>query len=208
MLQAARQTAAETGTEKELMEGIFTEIGSGGSHKARMTVYLAPPEVRDKIMGTAAFTKRWRELTREITGIKSLRFESEAGGPGSGNAINIELNHRDLGVLQRASREPADGLQAYPLVKDVDDGFTPGKEQLDFTLLLPEGKSLGFIAREVARQIKNSFYGAEVLRQQRGRNELKVMVRLPEAERITKYHVDEMMLLSPGGKEVPLRDAA
>jgi Cu/Ag efflux pump CusA len=60
----------------------------------------------------------------------------------------------------------------------------------------------------VARQIRNSFYGAEVLRQQRGRNELKVMVRLPEAERITKYHVDEMMLLSPGGKEVPLRDAA
>ena len=58
MLQAARQTAAETGKEKELMmEGIFTEIGSGGSHKARMTVYLAPPEVHDTIMGTAAFTK-------------------------------------------------------------------------------------------------------------------------------------------------------
>jgi len=207
MLQSAWQTAAETGKEKELVQGIFTEIGSGGSHKALMTVYLAPPEVRDKIMGTAAFTKRWRELTGEITGIKSLRFESDAGGPGSGNAITIELNHRDLDVLQRASRELANGLEGYPLVNDVDDGFTPGKEQLDFTLL-PEGKSLGFTAREVARQIRNSFYGAEVLRQQRGRNELKIMVRLPEAERISKYHVDELMLLSPGGKEVPLRDVA
>jgi len=205
MLQAARQTAVETGSEKELVQGIFTETGQGGSHKAQMTVYLAPPEIRDKIMGTAAFTKRWRELTGEITGIKSLRFESDAGGPGSGNAITIELNHRDLDVLQRASRELADELQAYPLVNDVDDGFTPGKEQLDFTLL-PEGKSLGFTAREVARQIRNSFYGAEVLRQQRGRNELKIMVRLPEAERISKYHVDELMLLSPDGKEVPLRD--
>jgi multidrug efflux pump subunit AcrB len=205
MLAAARQTAAETGKEKELVQGIFTEIGHGGSNRAEMTVYLAPPDVRDKIMGTAAFTKRWRQLTGEIAGIKSMRFESDAGGPGSGNAITIELNHRNLDVLQRASRELAEGLEAYPLVTDVDDGFTPGKEQLDFTLL-PEGKSLGFTAREVARQIRNAYYGAEVVRQQRGRNELRVMVRLPEAERISKYHVDELMLQSPDGKEVPLRD--
>ncbi|RJX35146.1 MAG: efflux RND transporter permease subunit [Desulfurivibrio sp.] len=207
LLAAARQTATETGREKELVQGIFTEIGTDGSHKAEVTVYLAPPEVRDKILGTAAFTRRWRELTGEITGSKSLRFESDAGGPGSGNAITIELNHRDLGVLQRASRELADGLQAYPLVTDIDDGFTPGKEQLDFTLL-PQGKSLGFTAREVARQIRNAFYGAEVLRQQRGRNEMKVMVRLPEAERISQYHIDELMLQSPDGNEVPLRDVA
>ncbi len=205
MLEAARRTAEETGKAEKLVKGIFTEIGKGDSNKARMTVYLAPPDIRDKIMGTAAFTRRWRELTGEIPGIKSLRFESDAGGPGSGNAITIELNHRDLDVLQRASLELTDGLRDYPLVRDVDDGFTPGKEQLDFTML-PEGKSMGFTARDVSRQIRNSFYGAEVVRQQRGRNEIRVMVRLPEKERISQYHINELMLLNQNGKEVPLRD--
>ncbi|MCB2183596.1 MAG: efflux RND transporter permease subunit [Desulfobulbaceae bacterium] len=207
MQETARRTAAETGKRKELIEGIFAEIGDGGSHKATVTVYLSPPEIRENIMGTAAFTERWRQLTGETPGVKSMRFESDAGGPGSGQAITVELNHRDLGILESASRELADALRAYPLVKDVDDGFTPGKEQLDF-IMLPEGKSLGFTAREVARQIRNSFYGAEVLRQQRGRNEIRVMVRLPENERLSRYNVDELMLITPGGKEVPLREVA
>ncbi|MFH1214988.1 MAG: efflux RND transporter permease subunit [Pseudomonadota bacterium] len=207
ILAAARRTAEETGRQQELVEGIFAEIAENGSHKAVITVYLAQPGVRDKILTTAAFTDRWRTLTGDATGIKSLRFESDAGGPGSGQALTVELNHRSLEVLQKASGKLAQGMLLYPIVKDVDDGFTPGKEQLDFTLL-PEGKSLGFTAREISRQIRNSFYGAEVLRQQRGRNELRIMVRLPETERLSLYNIDEMFLFTSNGKEVPLREIA
>ncbi|MEQ1740824.1 MAG: efflux RND transporter permease subunit, partial [Methyloglobulus sp.] len=75
----------------------------------------------------------------------------------------------------------------------------------DFTVL-PEGKSLGLTAQQVARQVRNAFYGAEVLRQQRGRNEIKVMVRLPENERLTESDIEDLMIWTNTRKEVPLNE--
>jgi multidrug efflux pump subunit AcrB len=205
MERSAREVAAGAGYEKELVEGVFAEVGRSGSHTGSITVYLAPPDVRAKIMSTGEFTKRWRETVGEIAGTESVLFESDAGGPGSGRGLTVELNHRDINVLEKASGELAEALSMYPLVKDVDDGFQPGKQQLDFNVLA-DGKSLGLTAREIARQIRDSFYGREVLRQQRGRNRIKVMVRLPEAERASEYNIDELMIRTPHGTDVPLRE--
>ena len=74
-----------------------------------------------------------------------------------------------MDVLARASGELAEAIATYPRVKDVDDGFQPGKPQLDFTVT-DAGKSLGLSAAMIARQVRNSFYGAEALRQQRGKS--------------------------------------
>jgi multidrug efflux pump subunit AcrB len=59
----------------------------------------------------------------------------------------------------------------------------------------------------VARQVRHAYYGAEALRQQRGRNEVKIMVRLPKSERISEYNLEEMILRTPEGNEIPLRSA-
>jgi multidrug efflux pump subunit AcrB len=100
----------------------------------------------------------------------------------------------------------AEALSFYPNTKDIDDGFSPGKQQIDFKIK-PEARSLGLEAREVARQVRHAFYGAEALRQQRGRNEVKVLVRLPRQERISEYSLKEMVLQTPKGSEILLRDA-
>ena len=210
--ETARGVAENTPDGDKLLNGIFAEIGTSdsqgtlGSHLARIQAYLAPPEIREKIMSTEQFSQLWREATGEIAGIESILFESDAGGPGSGAAITIELNHRDINVLEQASQQLADLLSAYPIANDVSSGFTSGKEQLDFTLL-PEGRSLGLTAENVARQIRNAFFGAEVLRQQRGRNEIKVMVRLPQAERMSIQNVENLILWTPAGVEIPLTEA-
>lgn len=203
LVRSARETASKVNQGELLIKGIFAEIAKKGSHQAEVRVYLAPPDVREKILSTDQFSNRWREAAGEIAGVDSMIFESDSGGPGSGAAINIELNHRDLSVLQQASHELGNVLRAYERIKDVDEGFSPGKQQLDFTLL-PEGKSLGLSAQQVARQVRNAFYGAEVLRQQRGRNELKVMVRLPEQERMRANQLEQLLIWTPAGKEVPL----
>jgi multidrug efflux pump subunit AcrB len=207
LYNGAQQVADESGRSEELVKGIFTEVGKGGSHSGYITVYLGPPDVRADIMSTDEFTKHWRKAIGDVAGTESLLFESDKHGPGSGQSLTIELSHRDMNVLEKASSELAETLKMYPRVKDVDDGFRPGKEQLDFTIL-PEGKSLGLTAREIARQIRNAFYGAEVLRQQRGRNEIKVMVRLPEEERTSGYSIDELMIRTSAGTGVPLREIA
>ncbi len=200
----AEKTIKEIGSD-ELVRGIFTEVGNGGSHNITMRVYLADPEVREKIIGTEGFTVKWRKNTGEIAGVDYIKFQSDFGGPGSGSSVTVELQHRKIDVLEKASKYLADELKKYPIVKDVDDGFQSGKEQIDFRIK-PEAESLGFSAAYIAAEIRNAFYGAEVLRQQRGRNEVTVMVRLPKKERISEYSLSNLIIKTPSGGEAYLRD--
>jgi multidrug efflux pump subunit AcrB len=109
-------------------------------------------------------------------------------------------------VLEYASAELAGAMGYFPNVIDIDDGFSPGKQQIDFKIL-PEAQSLGLHAVDVARQVRQSYYGAQAIRQQRGRDEVKIMVRLPKEERISEFHLEEMILRTPDGGEVPLLEA-
>ncbi len=205
LVNTATQVAKETGQEKKLVRGIFADIGVGGSHKAIISVYLTDPDIRNDILNTEQFTQNWRNKTGAITGVDTLLFESDSKGPGSGSAITIELNHRDLEVLEKASQQLANALRAYPRVKDVDDGFSPGKQQYDFSLTA-EGKSLGLDELTVGRQVRDAFYGAEALRQQRGRNEIKIMVRLPKAERNTVMDMNDFLLWTDNNTEISVKE--
>jgi multidrug efflux pump subunit AcrB len=200
MVKAAQQVAGENGG-KNLVQGVYARINA---NQATVRVYLTPPDVRP--ISTAKLTELWRERVGALTGLEFLKFESDAGGPGRGAAIAVELSHRRINVLEQASAELANELGFFPSVKDIDDGFAPGKQQIDFQIK-PEGRSLGLRSQEVARQVRYAYYGAEALRQQRGRNELKVKVRLPREEREFEYNLEQMILWTPSGKEIPLRDA-
>lgn len=205
LVQSARSSVKQHENGEKLIRGIFAEVGRGGSHKASIRTYLAPPEVRDKIMGTAEFTETWRVKSGEIAGVESLIFESDSGGPGSGSAITIELTHRDVNILEQASTQLTEAFRSYPMAKDVASSMSLGKQQLDFTLLA-EGESLGLSVLSVARQVRSAFYGAEVLRQQRGRNEIKVMVRLPENERVSLQNMYDFLVWTDKGVAIPLHE--
>ena len=200
LVKAAQEVVAENGG-KRLMEGIFARING---NQADVRIYLTPPNKRP--ISTAQITERWRERVGVIPGLESLLFESDAGGPGRGAAITVELSHKNIGLLEKAAADVAKALGFYPIVKDIDDGFAPGKQQIDFQIK-PEARSLGLRSKEVARQVRHAYYGAEALRQQRGRHEVKVMVRLPKIERISEYNLEEMILRTPNGSEIPLRSA-
>jgi multidrug efflux pump subunit AcrB len=200
LVRAAQEVVAENGG-KTLMEGIFANINN---NKAVVRIYLTPPDKRP--MSTAQITERWRERVGVIPGLESILFESDAGGPGRGAAITVELSHKNIDLLEKAASEVAEALGFYPNVTDINDGFAPGKQQVDFQIK-PEARSLGLRSKEVARQIRHAYYGAEALRQQRGRNEIKVMVRLPKNERVSEYNLEEMILRTATGSEIPLRYA-
>ena len=186
---------------KKLCRGIYATI-RGGANSVRVSVYLTPPKVRP--ITTGAFAKLWREQVGRLVGVRSVLFQSDRGGPGGGASITIELTHRDTAVLDRAGQELAAALGGIPVTKDVDDGTAQGKEQLDFRLT-SEGRTLGFTASDIGRQVRSAFYGKRAFRQQRGRDEITVIVRLPETERISEYDLDRLMLRTPQGTDVPLR---
>ncbi|NCD34056.1 MAG: efflux RND transporter permease subunit [Spartobacteria bacterium] len=202
---AAQQVVDESG-HPELTEGLSTDVGRDGSNSAEIRVFMADAEIRDNIMGTEDFVKAWREKVGQIPGVDFIRYSFDEGGPGGGPALTIELRHAKVETLEAAAKTLAVELEHYSLVQDVNDGVEVGKTQFDFTLR-PEAIGLGLSANDIGRQIRAAFEGTEVLRQQRGRNEVKVKVRLPKEERSRMYGFENFVLRTPDGGEVMLTDA-
>jgi len=205
-VQARLIAAADEIIRKEggdlLSEGVASRINE---NVVRVDVYLTEPGIRP--LSTTEFTRRWRKQVGTLPGTESVVFESDRGGPGRGPTLAIELSHRNIDTLDRAGQALAERLEEFAVTKDIDDGYTPGKEQLNFRIT-PAGESLGLTAREVANQVRYAFQGYEAIKQQRGRNEVTVRVRRPERERINEHDVERMMIRTPKGKEVPLLEVA
>jgi multidrug efflux pump subunit AcrB len=197
LLAALNKVISEHGGD-ELSKGVFALVDE---NTVSVRAYLQPPGQRP--ISTAEVTKLWRKAVGIIPGTESSRFESDRGGPGSGASISVELSHNDSTVLDQASSALAERLGQFSNVKDIDDGYTPGKKQFDFRLTA-EARSLGLTSNEIGNQVRAAFYGAEALRQQRGNDEVKVLVRLPEAQRRRVYDLEQMLIRTPAGGYVPL----
>lgn len=187
----------------ELCNGVFTAVK--GTNEIRVIAFLVPSDQRE--LTATQFAQSWRKKMGRVTGVESMTFDSTAGGPRGGSPIDVQLSHKNVDMLEQAATELAISLNAYAGVTDIDDGFSAGKPQLNFTIR-PEGQSLGLTALELGRQMRNTFWGSEALRQQRGRDMIRVMVRLPEEERISEYDIEEFLIRTPNGGEIPLAQAA
>ncbi len=204
---------------KHLSRGILAQIGSsiasggppsapaggaGGSHLVSLNISLISSA--ERTFGAKEFAAHWRGQLGPLAGLESLTFSSSTG-PSSGSAIEVEFTHRDRKVAEAAASDFADGLRGYAGVTDINDGVALGKPQYDFTLK-PEGRRLGLRVADMAAQMRNAFFGSEALRQQRGRNEVRVIVRLPREERERMNTLENLMLRTPLGGEIPLMEAA
>ena len=199
LVQAAHKVVAENGKD-HLSTGIFSQVED---NRIRVRLYLTDPDVRP--LNTSEVTRIWREKTGRIPGIETITFESDRGGPGSGKNLTVSLSHRNKTMLDRAGEDLAQSLSGYSIVHDIDDGSAKGKKQFDITLS-PEGRRMGLSSREVANQVRHAFQGVSAVKNQRGRNEVTVRVRLPEKERESEATFEELVLLAPRG-EILLRNA-
>jgi multidrug efflux pump subunit AcrB len=148
----------------------------------------------------------WRQEVGAIPGALSLAMDGQAGGP-PGKPIEIWILGDDLAQMRQASGEIQTFLRNFTGLHQVEDDFRPGKRELR-ARLKPEARSLGLTTQDLARQIRYGFYGNEVLRIQRGRDEVKVWVRYPESERRTVADVDAIRITTPTGERVPLSSVA
>ncbi len=199
LVQAAEKVVQENGAQN-LSTGVFSQVSD---NRVRARIYLTDPDIRP--LSTSQVTDIWREKTGHIAGLETITFESNRGGPGGGKNLTVSLSHRDKTMLDRAGEDLAKSLSQYPIVHDIDDGSAKGKKQFDITLS-PEGKRMGLTSREVANQVRHAFQGVTAVKNQRGKNEVTVRVRLPEKQRMVQSTFEELVLMAPEG-EILLRNA-
>ena len=194
----------EVGAMSMLEAGPEGALSTEGSHYATVMAYLI--DAGERGLTTQQFVQRWRDGIGEVPGAEALTFAYEVGVE-PGKPIDIQLIHDDVPTLEAAAQRLATEIGSYSGLRDIDSGVTKGKDQLDFRLT-DAALAQGLTEFELARQVRAGFFGAEAVRQQRGRDEVRVYVRLPLEERRSLYNVEELVVRTPMGGEMPLSQAA
>ncbi|MEM8987546.1 MAG: efflux RND transporter permease subunit [Pseudomonadota bacterium] len=188
---------------REALESWSIEGGGRDYTEAEVTFSFASGE---RAFTQDDFTRTWRREIGPLPSIKTLTFDFLVG-PGAGKALRVNLSHPSNGILEDAARELANTMRSFSGVVEVSDGVTEGKRQIRFTLT-DEARALGLTENGLGRQLRAAGFGAEALRMLRDGNEVKVMVRLPQAERDSVSSLADFIVRTPTGIEIPLSQAA
>lgn len=218
-LQELKATGMAPESTERVIDSVLTIIGgraprggpaspgrgsAGSSEIAEVVLYLTPFFERGQI-SSAVIRDRWREKVGTIPDALELTFVSDAFS--AGDAINYRLEGRNEDNLKIAASQLKGELAQYPGVFDISDSFRAGKQEVQIQIL-EQGKTLGLTLNDIATQVRQAFYGAESQRIQRGTDDIRVMVRYPEEERQSLGNLEDLLIRTPGGAEVPFLSVA
>ncbi|MCP5331278.1 MAG: efflux RND transporter permease subunit [Gammaproteobacteria bacterium] len=180
---------------------VFTSGDDGGNVVVELT-----KAGEERSISAVDIERHWREKVGFIPNTRELRFSSSTNA-GGGAKINLRLMGTRYDQLELAAGELEAKLADYAGVFDVANSYSRGSEEITLSIK-PEAEQLGLSANALGSQVRQAFYGAEAQRMLRGRDELKVMVRYPEQERVSIANLEDMRIRTPQGEEVPFGQVA
>jgi len=191
------------------------EVGSGlggptgvtsGSHVGTVEAELVQPDERS--ITSQQIIERWRKKLPKIAGTDVVKFGSDSMGPG-GNAIEFKLlaTNESVDWLEPAAEEAKQWLSSIKGVTDIEDDLRLGKYEMVIALN-EQGRSLNLDESRLTRTVRAAYFGEEVMRLQRGRHEVKLMVRFPEKDRKSMESFEEIRIRDGNGVERPLTAVA
>ncbi len=202
-LQAVRETfKKENPGVKDPVKhvALFTNGDTGGVFFSELI------KDEDRALEGEEITQLWRDQAGEIAGVKTLSF---SGGDmfGGGAPLSFSLEGNDIDKLAAAASELEAELVTYDGLFDIENSFSSGGREISLSIK-PEAEALGITMATLGRQVRQAFYGEEAQRIQRGKDEVKVMVRYPRGERRSIADLENMRIRTPTGEEVPFYSVA
>ena len=202
---------------RSMIEANITSIGGQGlsssrsrgsqgqTHLGEVVFNLTPPEERTKQISSRAIVIDWRERIGEITGAKELYFRAEMFR--GRDPIDVQLTGPDPDQLSEAATLIGKQLGTYTGLFDITDSLDESRAEIQLRIK-PEAEQFGLTMADLARQVRQAFYGEEIQRLQRGRDEVRVMMRYPEDARRSLASLDNMRIRTSEGEEVPFTSVA
>jgi multidrug efflux pump subunit AcrB len=224
-IEGIERAALEVGRELEeefgfaLYHHVLTSVGEqpsansgpgnpglvpGRPYLGEVNIELIPGDARP--LSSAAIGARLRERVPSIAGAVELAVRTELMG-GAQKPIDIQLSGSDTEVLRALAAEVRGVLAQYPGVIDITDSFRSGKPEIELAIR-PSAEGLGLSLEDLGRQVRQGFFGEEAQRIQRGRDDVRVMVRYPVDERRSLGDLEYMRVRTPEGAEVPFGTVA
>ena len=217
--RVVERLSRERGDEGSLLSGVIITVGQGPRVEGGgvvpqpnlrpesniATVEFKLVSAQDRDISTVDVAQAWREEVGVLPHVRGVVFSGDVLD--LGNPIEAVLSHPDSERLVEIATSVVRSLRGLGGVYDVRSDHTPGVREIQLELL-PAGRTLGLTLEELALQARAAFFGAEALRVQRGRDEVRVYVRLPERERNAITDIEDYLVRTPSGAEVPLTAVA
>ena len=187
--------------EEEYGQNPFKEIqiSASSNTKASIAAEMTRSTTREALP-TEKIVKDWRKAIGKIAGARSLSLSSRAGPPGGDLVVNLESEN--LEELKAVADELKEVLATYPGVYDILDTFDSGKPEILYAIT-PAGEAADLTKQDLALNVRDAFFGREAQRVQRGRDEVKVMVRYPLDQRDSLETLRNMRIRKDDGTSVP-----
>lgn len=177
---------------------------ASGSNMGDIIIEMQKSE--NRVISAPDFADRWRANIGAIPGVKDLSFDARAAG-GHGKPVDVQITGQDFGAMASAAGELKEALNRYTGIYDIQDNYSGSKREIQLSIK-PEAEVLGLTQADLARQVRQAFYGEEAQRVQRGRDEIKVMVRYPKARRRSVGELENLRIRTADGIEVPFSEVA
>lgn len=150
------------------------------------------------------FSKEMGEYIGSVPEAESINVKDEGG---FGYPVSIRFMSSDYQQLHKAKELLKKELQKIDGIKDIQDDTPMGNKEL-VVKLKPKGKVLGFTLRNVTTQLRQGFYGWEIMSIQRGRDEVKIWLRFPPQYRKNISQIENLRILTPTGAYIPFKEIA
>ncbi|MBI1248271.1 AcrB/AcrD/AcrF family protein [bacterium] len=179
---------------------------ASGSHVGSVEIELQDTEQRE--ISSMEIVDAWREKLGKIPGAETLSLSAMAMGPGA-TPIEFRLlaDPEHMDELEEAVEKAKQQLGTYSGAIDIADDSIPGKWQYSFRVK-PSAQNMGVKEEDLGDTVRAAFYGEEVMRVQRGRHEVKIMVRYPENDRHQLNSFDDIRIRLEDGIERPITELA
>lgn len=124
-----------------------------------------------------------------------------------GNPIGVRFLSADYTQLLLAKNLLKEELQKIDGIKDIRDDTPLGNNEF-IVKLKPRAEALGFNLRNVTSQLRQGFFGQEVMRMQRGRDELRIWVRFSKENRVSISQIENLRIRTPNGDYIAFKEIA
>ena len=188
------------------LDPMISHIGSFTTSDTGAAAWTELPMVEDRPLQISDITQLWRERIGEIPGVRELSF-TDGQHFGGGPPLSFRLSGENFAALEAAARELEIRLGEFEGVFDVVNSSHSGGQEIRLSIK-PEAEALGLTMVSLGRQVRQAFYGEEAQRIQRGKDEVKVMVRYPRDERRSVADLENMRIRTASGDEVPFKSVA
>ena len=203
-----KYTDPDTG-QSVILNILATSGSSQGSQKPNLGLVRAElQEAGDRTFDVTAsqIGREIRQVVGNIPGAQSLSVRAVVFR--SSAPVNIELSGAKPEQMYAVVLAIKEKLKSFPGIFDIQDNYSGGKEELKLSLK-PRAYTLGLRLEDVSTQVRHAIFGFQAQRIQRGRDELRVMVRYPLEARSSIEDLKNLAIRVPNSnEEVPLSEIA